>query len=409
MTADMTFVLTDEQKALKTAVGDLCKQYPAEYWRDLDTRREYPEAFVNELTKVGYLAVLIPDEYGGGGLGIMEAALILEEINRSGGNAGACHAQMYIMGTVLRHGSEAQKREFLPKLATGELRLQAFGVTEPNAGSDTTKLQTTAVRKDDRYVVNGQKMFISRVLQSDLMLLLARTTSVDQVKKKTDGLSVFLIDIRALKGKGLDVRPLRMMMNHSTNALFFDNMEIPASSLIGQEGKGFSYILDGMNAERILVASDSLGDARWFIERAVAYSSQRVIFGKPIGANQGVQFPIAKAHVNIEAADLMRTKAARLFDGGHPCGPEANMASTWPRRPRSRRAALASTATAATASRRSTTSSASSASRGSTGPRPSITIWSWPTSGSTSSACPGPIEGSPPSPPRGEGRVRGTG
>jgi acyl-CoA dehydrogenase len=326
MTADMTFVLTDDQKALKTAVYELCKQYPAEYWRDLDTRREYPEAFVNELTKAGYLAVLIPEEYGGGGLGIMEAALILETIARAGGNPAACHAQMYIMGTVLRHGSAEQKKQYLPKIATGELRLQAFGVTEPNAGSDTTKLQTTAVRKADTYVVNGQKMFISRVLQSDLMLLLARTTPVDQVKKKTDGLSVFLIDIRELQGKGLDVRPLKMMMNHSTNALFFDNMEIPAASLIGQEGKGFSYILDGMNAERILVASDSLGDARWFIEKAVAYAGQRVIFGKPIGANQGVQFPIAKAHVNIEAADLMRTKAARMFDAGIPCGGEANMA-----------------------------------------------------------------------------------
>ena len=322
--SDMSFALTDEQKALKAAVSDLCKQYPAQYWRDLDTRREYPDAFVNELTKAGYLAVLIPHEYGGAGLGIMEAALILEEINRSGGNAGACHAQMYIMGTVLRHGSEAQKRQYLPKLATGELRLQAFGVTEPNAGSDTTKLQTTAVRAGDRYVVNGQKMFISRVLQSDLMLLLARTTPVDQVKRKTDGLSVFLIDIRGLKG--LEVRPLRMMMNHSTNALFFDNMEIPADSLIGQEGKGFSYILDGMNAERVLVASDSLGDGRWFIEKAVAYATQRVIFGRPIGANQGVQFPIAKAHMAVEAADLMRTKAAKLFDAGLPCGPEANMA-----------------------------------------------------------------------------------
>jgi len=294
---DMSFALTDDQKALKTAVYDLCKQYTGEYWRELDAKREYPDAFINDLTKAGYLAVLIPQEYGGAGLGIMEAALILEEINRSGGNGGACHAQMYIMGTVLRHGSEPQ-----------------------------TKLQTTAIKKGDRYVVNGQKMFISRVLQSDLMLLLARTTPVDQVKKKTDGLSVFLIDIREAKGKGLDVRPLRMMMNHSTNALFFDNLEIPASSLIGQEGKGFSYILDGMNAERILVASDSLGDARWFIEKAVAYSSQRVIFGKPIGANQGVQFPIAKAYMAIEAADLMRTKAAKLFDADIPCGPEANMA-----------------------------------------------------------------------------------
>ncbi len=323
---DMSFALTEDQRALKAAVHDLCKQYPPEYWRDLDAKREYPDALVNDLTKAGYLAVLIPQEFGGAGLGIMEGALILEEINRSGGNAAACHAQMYIMGTVLRHGSAQQKKTYLPKIATGELRLQAFGVTEPNAGSDTTKLQTTAIRKDDTYVVNGQKMFISRVLQSDLMLLLARTTPVGQVKKKTDGLSVFLIDIREAKGKGLDVRPLKMMMNHSTNALFFDNLEIPASSLIGQEGKGFSYILDGMNAERILVASDSLGDARWFIEKAVAYSSQRVIFGKPIGANQGVQFPIAKAHMAIEAADLMRTKAAKMFDAGIPCGPEANMA-----------------------------------------------------------------------------------
>ncbi len=323
---DMSFALTEEQRALKAAVYDLCKRYPAEYWRDLDAKREYPDALVNDLTKAGYLGVLIPQEYGGAGLGIIEGALILEEINRSGGNAAACHAQMYIMGTVLRHGSAEQKKTYLPKLATGELRLQAFGVTEPNAGSDTTKLQTTAVKKGDRYVVNGQKMFISRVLQSDLMLLLARTTPVDEVKRKTDGLSVFLIDIRHLKGKGLDVRPLRMMMNHSTNALFFDNMEIPADSLVGQEGKGFSYILDGMNAERILVASDSLGDARWFIEKAVAYSSQRVIFGKPIGANQGVQFPIARAHMAIEAADLMRTKAAKMFDAGISCGPEANMA-----------------------------------------------------------------------------------
>ncbi len=324
--ADMSFALTDDQKALKAAVYELCKQYSPAYWQELDAKREYPDALVNDLTKAGYLAVLIPQEYGGAGLGIMEGALILEEINRSGGNAGACHAQMYIMGTVLRHGSEQQKNTYLPKIATGELRLQAFGVTEPNAGSDTTKLQTTALRTGDTYVVNGQKMFISRVLQSDLMLLLARTTPVDQVKKKTDGLSVFLIDIRHLKGKGLEVRPLKMMMNHSTNALFFDNMEIPAGSLIGEEGRGFSYILDGMNAERILVASDSLGDARWFIEKAVAYSSQRVIFGKPIGANQGVQFPIAKAHMAIEAADLMRTKAAKMFDAGIPCGPEANMA-----------------------------------------------------------------------------------
>jgi acyl-CoA dehydrogenase len=323
--ADMSFTLTDEQRALRAAVVDLCKKYGPEYWRDLDARREYPEAFVAELTRAGYLAVLIPEPYGGGGLGIMEAALILEAINHSGGNAAACHAQMYIMGTVLRHGSEEQKRRYLPRIASGELRLQAFGVTEPDAGSDTTKLSTTAVRRGDRYVVNGQKIFISRVLQSDLMLLLARTTPVDQVRRKTEGLSVFLVDIRDTIGRGLEVRPLRMMMNHSTNALFFDNLEIPAESLIGEEGKGFAYILDGMNAERILVASDSLGDARWFVDRAVAYSRQRVIFGKPIGANQGVQFPIARAHMNIEAADLMRTKAAKLFDAGLPCGPEANM------------------------------------------------------------------------------------
>src|SRR5688572_15930403 len=321
---DMTFTLTEEQRALKAAVYELCKQYAPEYWRELDAKREYPDAFINELTKAGYLAALIPHEYGGAGLGILEGGLLLEEINHCGGNAGACHAQMYIMGTVLRHGSEAQKRTYLPKIATGELRLQAFGVTEPNSGSDTTKLQTTAVRQGDRYVVNGQKMFISRVLQSDLMLLLARTTPVDKVKRRTDGLSVFLIDIRNLPG--FEVRPLRMMMNHSTNALFFDSVEIPASSLIGEEGKGFAYILDGMNAERILVGSESIGDGRWFVEKAVAYSGQRVIFGKPIGANQGVQFPIAKAHTAVVAAALVRDKAAALFDAGEPCGPEANMA-----------------------------------------------------------------------------------
>src|SRR2546430_601415 len=314
--ASIELSLTEEQRALRAGVLEICKRYPGEYWRDLDTRREYPDKFVTELTEAGYLAALIPQEYGGAGLGLREGGLILETINYSGGNAGACHAPMYIMGIVLRHGSEAQKREYLPKIATGALRLQAFGVTEPNSGSDTTKLQTTAIRNGDRYVVNGQKIFISRVLQSDLMLLLARTTPVERVQRKTDGLSVFLIDIRGLKG--FEVRPLRMMMNHSTNALFFDNVEIPASSLIGEEGKGFSYILDGMNAERILVGSESIGDGRWFVEKTVAYSSQRVIFGKPIGANQGVQFPIAKAHTAVEAAALMRDKAAALFDAGQP-------------------------------------------------------------------------------------------
>jgi acyl-CoA dehydrogenase len=321
---EMRLALTEEQQALKRAVSDLCKLYPGEYWRALDEKREYPEAFVQELTKAGYLGALIPEAYGGGGLGIIDGGLILEELNRSGGNAAACHAQMYIMGTLLRHGSVAQKARYLPKIATGELRLQAFGVTEPNSGSDTTKLQTMAVRHADTYVINGQKIFISRVLQSDLMLLLARTTPLDQVRRRTDGLSVFLIDIRGLTG--FQVRPLRTMLNHSTNVLFFDQVEVPADSLIGEEGQGFAYILDGMNAERILVASESIGDGRWFIEKAVQYSKARVIFDRPIGANQGVQFPIAKAHMAVEAADLMRLKAAALFDAGKPCGAEANMA-----------------------------------------------------------------------------------
>ncbi len=320
----LPLTLTDEQRALKAGVAEICKRYPGEYWRDLDARREYPEAFVTELTKAGYLGGLIPTEYGGAGLGVAEGGLILETIHASGGSASACHAQMYTMGTVLRHGSEAQKRQYLPKIATGELRLQAFGVTEPDAGSDTTQLKTTAVRKGNAYVVNGRKMFISRALQSDLMLLLARTTPAEQVTRRTDGLSVFLVDIRGLKG--LEIRPLRMMMNHSTNALFFDDMEIPAASLIGEAGKGFHYILAGMNAERILVASESIGDGRWFTEKAVAYSSQRVVFGRPIGANQGVQFPVARAYANVEAAALMRDKAAALFDAGEPCGGEANMA-----------------------------------------------------------------------------------
>jgi acyl-CoA dehydrogenase len=322
--AAIPLALTDEQRALKTGVAEICKRYPGEYWRDLDSRREYPEKFVNELTQAGYLACLIPPEYGGAGLGMREAGLILETIHAAGGSASACHAQMYIMGTVLRHGSEAQKQAYLPKIATGELRLQAFGVTEPDAGSDTTQLKTTAVRTGDAYVVNGRKMFISRAQQSDLMLLLARTTPAEQVTRRTDGLSVFLIDIRGLKG--LEIRPLRMMMNHSTNALFFDDVGIPADSLVGEEGRGFQYILSGMNAERILVASESIGDGRWFTDKAVAYSAQRVIFGKPIGANQGVQFPIAKAHTAVEAAALMRDKAAALFDTGEPCGAEANMA-----------------------------------------------------------------------------------
>ena len=321
---DLHITLTEEQQALKKAVADLCQLYPGSYWRELDAKREYPEAFVQELSKAGYLAALIPEAYGGSGLGILEGGLILEEINHSGGNAAACHAQMYIMGTLLRHGSDEQKARYLPQIASGALRLQAFGVTEPNSGSDTTQLQTTAVRQGDTYVVNGQKIFISRVMQSDLMLLLARTTPLSEVRKRTDGLSVFLIDIRDLPG--FEARPLHTMLNHSTNVLFFDDVEIPANSLVGVEGKGFSHILDGMNAERVLVASQSVGDGRWFVEKASQYAKDRVVFGKPIGANQGVQFPIAKAHMAVEAADLMRLKAAAMFDAGEPCGPEANMA-----------------------------------------------------------------------------------
>ncbi len=321
---DIHITLTEEQQALKKAVADLCQLYPGSYWRELDAKREYPEAFVQELSKAGYLAALIPEAYGGSGLGILEGGLILEEINHSGGNAAACHAQMYIMGTLLRHGSDEQKARYLPQIANGALRLQAFGVTEPNSGSDTTQLQTTAVRQGDVYVVNGQKIFISRVMQSDLMLLLARTTPLSEVRKRTDGLSVFLIDIRDLPG--FEARPLQTMLNHSTNVLFFDGVEIPADSLVGVEGKGFSHILDGMNAERVLVASQSVGDGRWFVEKASQYAKERVVFGKPIGANQGVQFPIAKAHMAVEAADLMRLKAAAMFDAGEPCGPEANMA-----------------------------------------------------------------------------------
>lgn len=318
------FGLTEEQEAIRRGVRELCKQFPDEYWRELDERREYPEAFVRALTEAGYLAALIPQEYGGAGLGILEASLILEEINRAGANAAACHAQMYIMGTLLRHGSEEQKRRYLPQIARGELRLQAFGVTEPDSGSDTTHLKTTATRDGDSYLINGQKIFISRVLQSDLMLLLARTTPVDQVHRRTDGLSVFLVDLRRIEG--LTVRPIRTMLNHATNQLYFDNVRVPAENLIGQEGQGFRYILDGMNAERILVAAESIGDGRWFVERAAKYARSRIVFGRPIGQNQGVQFPIAKAHMAVEAADLMRLKAAWLFDAGLPCGAEANMA-----------------------------------------------------------------------------------
>jgi acyl-CoA dehydrogenase len=312
--------------ALRTRIRELCAKYPDEYWRKVDRERAYPEEFVAALTDAGYLAALIPEEYDGAGLGIVEASIILEEVNRSGGNSGAAHAQMYTMGTLLRHGSDEQKRRYLPKIASGELRLQAFGVTEPDAGSDTTKIKTRAVRNGDKYVVNGQKVFTSRVQHSDLMILLARTTPLDQVKKRSDGLSVFLVDLHQAIGHGLTVTPIRTMMNHETNQLFFQDVEVPAVNLIGEEGKGFRYILDGMNAERILIAAECVGDGYWFVDRAVRYAKERVVFDRPIGQNQGISFPLAQAYIHTRAADLMRMDAARKFDSGRPCGPEANMA-----------------------------------------------------------------------------------
>ncbi|MFT9847760.1 acyl-CoA dehydrogenase family protein [Aneurinibacillus sp. REN35] len=311
---------------LRQSVRAVCKNYPDEYWRELDVTNSYPEAFVDALTKAGFLAALIPEEYGGSGLSITEASIIMEEINRSGANAGACHAQMYTMGTLLRHGSEEQKNKYLPGIADGSLRLQAFGVTEPNTGTDTTQLKTTAIRKGDKYVVNGQKVFISRTEYSDLMILLVRTTPLDQVKKRTEGLSVLLVDLREAVGNGITIRPIRTMMNHATTELFIEDLEVPVENLIGEEGKGFKYILDGMNAERILIAAECIGDGYWFIDRATQYAKDRVVFKRPIGQNQGVQFPIAKAYIQLEAANLMRFRAAELFDAGEPCGAEANMA-----------------------------------------------------------------------------------
>ena len=310
----------------RRAVRELCGRFGSEYWQAIDARVEYPDAFVRALTEAGWLAALIPEEYGGGGLGVTEASVILEEINRSGANAGACHAQMYIMGALVRHGSEAQKRTYLPLIASGQLRLQSFAVTEPTAGTDTTKIRTTAVRHGQRYVVNGQKVWISRIQHSDLMLLLARTTPLPEVTRKGDGLSLFLVDLRGATERGMTVRPIRNMVNHETNEVFFEDFEVPAENLIGDEGKGFRYILDGMNAERILIAAECIGDGYWFVERARAYAGERVVFDRPIGRNQGIQFPIARAYANIRAADLMRYEAARLFDAGGGAGPEANLA-----------------------------------------------------------------------------------
>ena len=311
---------------IRAGVQKICADFPGAYWRERDERQEYPEDFVAALTRAGYLAALIPEAYGGAGLSLRAASVILEEIHAAGCNASACHAQLYIMGTLLRHGSEAQKRRYLPKIAAGELRLQAFGVTEPSTGTDTTRLKTRAERDGDAYIVRGQKVWTSRALQSDLMLLLARTTPEAEVKRRGDGLSVFLVDLRTALGQGLEIKKLPAMINHNTTELFFDGLRVPADNLIGEEGKGFRYILDGMNAERILIAVEALGDARWFIRTASDYAKTRIVFDRPIGQNQGVQFPLARAYAETEAADLMTRKAAALFDAGEPCGAEANMA-----------------------------------------------------------------------------------
>jgi acyl-CoA dehydrogenase len=320
----MDFALPDDLREIRVAVRELCSAFPGEYWRALEPDG-YPEAFVARLTADGWLGALIPEEYGGAGLSLTAAAVILEEINASGCNSGACHAQMYTMGTLLRHGSVEQKAEFLPKIAAGELRLQAFGVTEPSAGSDTTSIKTTAENVNGGYVVRGQKIWTSRALYSDLMILLARTTPIEEVEKRTDGISVFLVDMKAAADK-LDIRPIKTMMNHATTEVFFDGVELPSSALIGEEGNGFRYILDGMNAERILIASECVGDGRWFVDTASAYASERSVFGRPIGANQGVQFPISRAHAAVEAASLLRFKAAWLYDAGEKCAAEANIA-----------------------------------------------------------------------------------
>ena len=322
---NISMELGEDYADIRESVRRICQDFPGSYWNEQDEKRAYPEAFVRALTESGFLGALIPEEYGGSGMPLRAAAVILEEIHAAGCNAGACHAQMYTMGTLLRHGSEAQKRQYLPAIASGELRLQAFGVTEPTSGTDTSRLKTYAQRSGDHYVVNGQKVWTSRALHSDLMLLLARTTPYDQVARKVDGLSVFLVDMREAVGRGMEIRPLKAMINHNTTEVFFDNLRIPADSLIGTEGKGFRYILDGMNAERILVASEAIGDARWFIRTAVNYAGERRVFDRPIGQNQGIQFPIARAYAETQAAELMLRKAAALFQAGQPCGDEANI------------------------------------------------------------------------------------
>jgi len=317
----------DKYQDIRDAVRALCAQFPDEYHRRIDEQRGYPEEFVDALTRAGWMAALIPEDYGGSGLGLTEASVIMEEINRSGGNSGACHGQMYVINTLIKHGSEEQKRRYLPPIAAGELRLQSMGVTEPTTGSDTTKIKTTATRKGDRYVVNGQKVWISRVQHSDLMILLARTTPIDQVRKPSDGMSIFIVDVKqAQVSGGLTVKPIANMVNHETNELFFDNLEIPAENLIGTEGQGFKHLLSGLNAERVLIAAECIGDGYWFTDRVVNYVNERTVFGRPIGQNQGVQFPIAEAYIEVEAANLMRFRACQLYDEGEPCGAEANMA-----------------------------------------------------------------------------------
>jgi acyl-CoA dehydrogenase len=316
----------DPYAAIRDAVRDLCSQYDSAYWQKIDEARAYPEAFVDALTKAGWMSALIPEEFGGSGLSLTEASVIMEEITKSGGNAGCCHGQMYNMNTLLRHGSVEQKKKYLPKIATGELRLQSMGVTEPTAGTDTTKIKTVAVKKGDRYVVNGQKVWTSRLQHSELMILLARTTPLDEVKKKSEGMSIFLVDKRSVPAKAMTLRPIRNMVNHETNEVFFDNLEIPAENLIGKEGSGFKYILDGLNAERILIAAECIGDGYWFLDKAVKYAKERVVFDRPIGQNQGIQFPIAECYMEVEAANLMRYKATALFDANKACGAEANMA-----------------------------------------------------------------------------------
>ena len=318
--------IDDSFDEIRSAVRALCAQFPDEYFRKIDLERGYPEEFVRALTEAGWLAALIPQEFGGSGLSLAEASVIMEEINRSGGNSGSCHGQMYVMNVLVRHGSAQQREFYLPKIASGELRLQSMAVTEPTTGTDTTKLKTTAVRRGDRYIINGQKVWTSRVRHSELMLLLARTTPLAEVKKKSDGLSVFMVDLRDAVGKGLNLRPIDNMVNHETNELFFDGLEVPAENLIGEEGKGFKYILDGLNAERVLIAAECIGDGRWFVERASRYAKDRVVFDRPIGQNQGVQFPLAESHIEVEAASLMRFRACELYDARKPCGAEANMA-----------------------------------------------------------------------------------